>query len=90
MEYRPYENCGELIEHWRKIWREARRFYEEYDYNLSIEMPSIWVINKDTGIREMIIGYVGVGVLLPRANLTMQELLDNYTFIDGSPCGVRI
>lgn len=90
MEYRPYENCGELIEHWRKIWREARRFYEEYDYNPSIEMPSIWVINKDTDIREMIIGYVGVGVLLPRANLTMQELLDNYTFIDGSPCGVRI
>ena len=90
MEYRPYENCGELIEHWRKIWREARRFYEEYDYNLSIEMPSIWVINKDTGIREMIIGYVGVGVLLPRANLTMQELLDNYTFIDSSPCGVSV
>lgn len=89
MEYRPFENCGELIEHWRKIWREARRFYEEYDYNLSIEMPSIWVINKDTDIREMIIGYVGVGVLLPRANLTMQELLDNYIFIDGSPCGVE-
>lgn len=90
MEYRPFENCGELIEHWRKIWRKARRFYEEYDYNLSIEMPSIWVINKDTNIREMIIGYVGVGVLLPRANLTLQELLDSYTFIDNSPCGIKI
>lgn len=90
MEYRPFENCGELIEHWRKIWRKARRFYEEYDYNLSIEMPSIWVVNKDSDIREMIIGYTGTGVLLPRANLTMQELLDNYTFIDNSPCGIEI
>lgn len=89
-EYRPYENCGELIEHWRRIWRKARRFYEEYDYNLSIEMPAIWVVNKDTDIREMIVGYGRGIVLLPRINLTMQELLNEYTFIDGTPCGVKI
>jgi len=88
MEYRPFKNCNEFIKHFRRIWRKARRFYEEYDFNLSIEMPSIWVINKDSGIREMIIGYGENIVLLPRANFTMQDLLNEYTFIDGSPCGV--
>lgn len=88
MEYRPFKNCNELIEHFRRIWRKARRFYEEYDFNLSIEMPSIWVVNKDSGIREMIIGYGENIVLLPRANFTMQDLLNEYTFIDGSPCGI--
>ena len=34
-EYRTFKNCKELIERWRRNWREARRFYEEYDYNLS-------------------------------------------------------
>ena len=89
-EYRTFKNCKELIERWRRNWREARRFYEEYDYNLSIEMPSIWVVNKDSGIREMIIGYGENIVLFPRANLTMQELLNEYTFINGYPCGVEI
>lgn len=86
--YRPFKNCNELIKHFRRIWRKARRFYEEYDFNLSIEMPSIWVVNKDSGIREMITGYGENIVLLPRANFTMQDLLNEYTFIDGSPCGI--
>lgn len=88
MEYRPFKDCTELIRCFRKIWREARRYEPEYDFELSIEMPSIWVVNKDSGIREMIIGYGEAGVFLPRANLTMQELLYNYIFVDGSPCGV--
>lgn len=88
MEYRPFKDCTELIRCFRKIWREARRFYEEYDYNLSVEMPAIWVVSKDTDTREMIVGYGEAVVFLPRANLTMQELLYNYIFVDGSPCGV--
>lgn len=86
--YRSFKSCAELEEHWRRIWREARRFYEEYDYNLSIEMPTIWVVNKFTGIREMIIGYGVDTVILPTGKLIMQELREDYTFLDGSPCGV--
>ena len=86
--YRSFESCAELIEHWRKIWRKARRFEEEYDYNLSIEMPTIWVVNRFTGIREMIIGYGAGMVVLPSGKLIMQELREEYTFLDGSPCGV--
>lgn len=89
-EYRPYENYKELIRCFRRIWRKERRYEPEYDFDLSIEMPSIWVVNKDSGIREMIIGYGENIVLLPRANLTMQDLLNEYTFINGSPCGVEI
>ena len=85
---RSFENCGELIEHWRRIWRKARRFQAEYDYDLSIEMPTIWVKNKFTGFREMIIGYSGAMVILPTGKLIMQELREDYTFLDGSPCGV--
>jgi hypothetical protein len=87
-EYRPFESCKELIEHWRKIWRD--RFCDDYSYKLSMEMPSIWVVNKDSGIREMIIGYGENVVFLPRVNLTMQDLFNEYTFINGSPCGVLV
>lgn len=90
MEFRPFENCDELIKCFRRIWRKERRYYEEYDFQLSIEMPSIWVVNKDSGIRELITGYGENTVLLSRANLTMQDLLNEYTFINGSPCGVKI
>lgn len=87
--YRPFESCKELIERWRRIWREARRFYDEYDYNLKVEMPAIWVMNKFTSIREMIVGYGADIVILPgEKKLIMQELLEDYTFLDGSPCGV--
>lgn len=90
MEYRPFKNCNELIEHFRRIWRKARRFYEEYDFNLSIEMPSIWVKNKNFGIKEMIIGFEEDVVFLHRTNLTMEDLFNDYTFLDGSPCGIEV
>lgn len=86
--YRPFECCRELIEYWRRIWREARRFGGEYDYNIQVEMPAIWVINRFTGVREMIIGYGAGIVFVLSQKLTMQELLENYNFLDGSPCGV--
>lgn len=89
-EYRPFENCSELIKHWRRIWRNARRFYEEYDFNLKIEMPSIWVKNKNFGIKEMIIGFEEDVVFLHRTNLTMEDLFNDYTFLDGSPCGIEV
>ena len=85
-EYRSFNDCKELIVRWRKIWRD--RFRDDYNYKLSMEMPTIWVVNKDSGIREMIIGYGENVVFLPRVNLTMQDLFNEYTFIDGSLCGV--
>jgi len=36
----------------------------------------------------MIIGYGITSVVLPTAKPIMQELLEDYTFLDGSPCGV--
>lgn len=53
-------------------------------------MPRIWVVNNDTGTREMIVGYGENIVFLPRINLTMEELLNQYSFINGFPCGVSI
>lgn len=89
-EYRPFKDCKELIKHFLRILRIARRFYGDYDFNLKIEMPSIWVKNKNFGIKEMIIGFEEDVVFLHRTNLTMEDLFNDYTFLDGSPCGIEV
>lgn len=88
-DYRPFENCDELIETFRKIWK-TDLLYQNYTYYVGMEMPTIWVVNNDTGTRELIVGYGENIVFLPRINLTMEELLNQYSFINGFPCGVSV
>jgi hypothetical protein len=86
-DYRSFIDCDELIETFRKVWKTVYR-NSNYPYYSDMEMPTIWVRNKLTGIREMIIGYGITSVVLPTAKPIMLELLEDYTFLDGSPCGV--
>jgi hypothetical protein len=88
MEYRPFKDCDELIETFRKVCKTVYMNNNYQSYYSDIEMPTIWVRNKFTSLREMIIGYGGALVVLPTTKLRMQELLEDYTFLDGSPCGV--
>ena len=80
--YRPFKSCDELIE-----------FYTHKHYiseNLRTgAMPVIWVTNKQTGCRELIMGYGVSAIKLVSATLDMNELFEKFTFLDGSVCGVE-
>lgn len=80
-EYRPYKSCDEMVYDFCKRFNLLEQSYK---------MPSIWVTNRDNGCREMILGFGASAVLLPNAIAKdMNELFEQYTFLDGSVCGVK-
>ena len=77
--YRPYRDTDELIEDWKTRfmagqWR-------------SHAMPLIWVMSKDTCLRTLVTGYNLYSVIFNRTMVDLRDLFDNYTYLDGSPCG---
>lgn len=82
VEYRPFKDTKELIEVFEKI-----AHILPYDYNFF--MPFIWIKNKETGDKELILTYGKDRYYTENTAGDMQGLLDCYTFLNGSPCGVR-
>ena len=80
---RPFKNCDELVYYWER---------EKVGYSANpLQMIDIWVKHKVDGRRRMIVGFdenfVEVG---DKAKpITLERLFEMYTFLDGSPCGVR-
>jgi len=82
VEYRPFKNTKELVEVFMKI-----AHILPYDY--AFFMPFIWVKNKATGDKELILSYGKDMYYTENTAGDMQGLLDCYTFLDGTPCGVK-
>lgn len=87
-QYRAFKDTDELI----KVWCEKKgEDYTGYVAGVYHDMPHIWVKRKNfpkdrgsliTSLDDDIV-YVGI------CQRTMDELFDDYTFLDGSPCGVE-
>lgn len=87
-EYRPFKDCKELI----AVWEEKTGYIPPKDL-----MPIIWLKNIDntisliTDYKQIISpdeGLLCSWVTVDGDNYNMQKLFKNYTFLDGSPCGV--
>lgn len=81
--YRPFKSCNELVYYWER---------EKVGYSPNpLQMIDIWVKHKVDGRRRMIVGFgdnfVEVGV--KAKPVTLERLLEMYTFLDGEPCGVK-
>lgn len=93
--YRPFKDCDELVEAYHK-----RAFTpiiaEELNKNLKkMYRPEIWIKSKAYGVDNLITAFDndkesigGSCVFLQDTWFDMQELFDNFTFLDGSPCGI--
>ena len=84
--YRPFKNTDELI----KVWLEKGGKWQKRD----LSMPLIWVRSKDDDSDKgcLIISYAQTGVIIADADLvgaSMERLYSDYTFLDGSVCGVE-
>lgn len=83
--YRPFKSIAELVEYWCKnnnnLWQHR---------NLTI--PLIWVKDKNTGHNCLIIEYNKDCVFMngDDVGVSMEELFNEYEFLDGSPIGVVI
>lgn len=73
-QYRPFKNCSELIDH--------------------CGTKLIWVVHKRYKTENLITAYDndnesigGSCVFIQDIWVDMKELFDNFTFLDGSPCG---
>ncbi len=76
--FRPYKDCDEMIADFKKRFSVTVPF---------CTIPSIWV--KSNNDKEFITGvddnYVRVNVTW----YTLDDLFEDYTYLDGSPCGVK-
>lgn len=79
--YRPYKDVAEMIEDFKKRTRLVT-----YDFCY----PSIWIKSCD-GFVSLIteFGFGCVWSSVHQVGISMKELFDSYTYLDGSPCGIK-
>lgn len=77
--YRPYKDTDEMISDWKE------RFGAK-DWP-SHSMPLIWLMCGET--RSFVTDYLPHLVYAFSTSLTMQDIYEDYTYLDGSPCGIK-
>ena len=86
-EYIPFENMEEFLEACRRVeinWLEANDHY--------LSKRGIWLKDKEADAYFMVteIWNRGVFVVDDSDETPWNELLEDYTFLDGSPCGKEV
>lgn len=83
-EWRPFKDVDELKYAWENKW--------DHLVHPELVEPMIWVRSKsNTKSTYLITHYcenVGVVYLCGYLNVSLEQLFDDYTFLDGSPLGV--
>ena len=87
--YRSFKDCRELIECYQKKYKSAVGCDI---YFPSLYKPCIWVKSKEYGVELMITGFddkAGSAPCVFVENMwkEMNDLFNDFTFLDGSPCG---
>ena len=77
--YRPYNDTNEMI---ADLKEHGRNWF-------ALSMPLIWVKNGNDE-KYLITEYFDDSVGLFSCNETLTELFEDYTYLDGSPCGKEV
>ena len=91
--YQPFKDCDEL----KKCY--LNRYVKKVGFkpvDCGLDVPYIWVKSKAYGVDNLITAFdnnnesiSGSCVFVQDIWVDMKELLDCFTFLDGSPCGVE-
>lgn len=71
-------------------------FYTEYAKRAGklpiapIDMPFVYLKSKEHQLSQMIQAYDNCTVIVGGFTYNMNELFNDWTFNDGSPCGVKV
>jgi len=74
--YRPYNDSNEMVEDFKR--RAGIATNEMF-------LPMIYIKSKDNGCRFLLNTFGAISV----DGILFCDLLDRYTFLDGSPCGIK-
>ena len=77
--YRPYKDTDEMIEDFK------RRFNVQVP---AYSMPEIWVRDEGSKVRSHVSVFYAYMVVIRDATLWLDALLENFTYLDGTPCGI--
>lgn len=81
--YRPYKNGDEMFENFKELSDSDKE-------NFDIAPPVIWVKSKKSGAKTLIYGLEENKVLVGTdCFISYKALFDCYTYLDGSPCGLK-
>lgn len=80
--YRAFKNADELKKKWEELC-------PTNIHRPSLYEPFIWVRCKANNSTSVIIRFAGTIVTVNFANYNLEELLRNFTFLDGTPCGIE-
>ena len=82
-ELRPYKDTDEMIEDFKKRFNENVPPYE---------MPLIWIKIKDTDKKYLVVRFASAVTVCHYGEvytITLEDLVEGYTYLDGSPCGIE-
>lgn len=79
-EFRPFRDTDEMVKDFQGRYNLSAK-----DYSL----PFIYIKNKHTEERSMIISFKKQLVIIPEKCLSLNYLFDNYEYLDGTPCGIK-
>jgi hypothetical protein len=86
--YRPYENTDELIEDFKE------RVKKRYNVNFCkcpMFSPTIWIKDKRSNTKYLISALYETTVYLSGVDeYYLESLFEDFTYLDGSPCGKKI
>ena len=84
--YRPFKDTDELI----KVWGEKIGSTDYWGKGADLTMPLIWVRRKEANTKGQLITNFGDSCVVVSGVLEgMQTLFTDFTFLDGSVCGVE-
>lgn len=79
-QYRPYKSTDEMF----------KDFYFRFNvYCADYELPCIWVKSKNSLIKHCITTVDDTAVYLSGTAYRIESLFKNYTYLDGTPCGIK-
>lgn len=80
---RPYKDTDEMVEDFKKRFNVCVQPYE---------MPLIWIKLKDTDKKYLVVRFASSLTICHNVEVyapTLEDLVEGYTYLDGSPCGIE-
>ena len=80
---RPYRDSDEMVEDFKKRFNVCVQPYE---------MPLIWIKIKDTDKKYLVVRFASSLTICHNVEVytpIFEDLVEGYTYLDGSPCGIE-
>lgn len=89
--WRAYKDCDEMIADFKRRLIESEPNGTAVLPDSLMWHPMIWVRRKDTDRKQLCTSFGGtvIGIDDETVNFDTEEVFNDYTYLDGSPCGVE-